>query len=507
MRYSGILISLIVLFESLLALSQAKALEEVQIKIPLSSTTFKVRLDELSSHQSLHNGTSDLARLNRASGGLLGHLVRPFFSYPLPPGLKQLAHVSLQSPLFGQVIFLGSLLYTVEESTTDLGGHTDPEFSKSAVASHKPTLLRLIKEMPGQRITFSLGRIHQIMNRMLHQHKQADALLAAALSAAGSGSIPNGIKTGRGVVSRVVTLNVSHRSVPLEVTLVEPSSGSTGRLVLISHGLWDSPSYFEGWAILLASRGYTVLLPRHPGSDISQQQDVLAGQAPPPGPEEHSMRPKDLSALIDAVASRALPLTKSVAADRVVVLGHSWGATTALQLAGLRPSDKHLLRRCPKVNEPARNLSWILQCSWLKGIQSSVFSDPRVIAVGAVSPPGSLVFPRGSGASLSGRFLLVSGSRDWVVPPDTEAISPMRRARRGNQLMLVKGGDHFNLRPGKDADGGLLGRLLLAWTDAAFAAGRAVRPRVGAAPLLRPQIWGTADYPIVDVTGLLPGLE
>jgi hypothetical protein len=115
-----------------------------------------------------------------------------------------------------------------------------------------------------------------------------------------------------------------------------------------------------------------------------------------------------------------------------------------------------------------------------------------------------LLFARGFTSGPAGRVLLVSGSRDWVVPPDPEAIAPMRWGRTlGNQLVLVQGGDHFNLRPEGAADGGVLGPLLLAWTEAAFAAGRAVHPAPGAPPLLRDQGWGNAEWPMADVTSRL----
>ena len=501
---SAALAKALVLLAVLLPLAPAKALEELLIKVPLSNTTLKVRLDELKSPQLLRHGTSDLAKLDRVSGGALGHLIRALLLQPVPLSIKQLAHTSEGSPLLEQAIFMMSWLGAVEGQSIDLNARTLTEALAHASSRKNATWLSLIQSIPGQRVILSFGRVRQITSRMTRQHKQADALIETALSTTGSSPSRIATNTGRAVVIHVVTVKVPHRSAPLKVTLVEPASGSKGRLVLVSHGLWDTPTYFQGWATLLASKGYTVALPRHPGSDIRQQHHVLAGQAPPPGPEELALRPKDLSAVVDAAASHVLGLSKPVATDRVVVLGHSWGGTTALQLAGVRPGDKKLLQHCSKVNEPARNLSWILQCSWLKGIQNSMISDPRVIAVGAVSPPVSLVFPRGSIAKLSGRVLLVSGSRDWVVPPDPEAISPMRRGRRpGNQLVLVKGGDHFNLRPGSNAQGGLLGPLLLAWTDAAFAAGPAVRPRIGASPLLKPQSWGTTDYPIVDVTRLL----
>jgi hypothetical protein len=49
----------------------------------------------------------------------------------------------------------------------------------------------------------------------------------------------------------------------------------------------------------------------------------------------------------------------------------------------------------------------------------------------------------------------------------------------------------------------VLGPLLLAWTDAAFRAGDAVRPSAGAPPLLLPGAWGSGVLPLVDVTGSL----
>jgi predicted dienelactone hydrolase len=296
-----------------------------------------------------------------------------------------------------------------------------------------------------------------------------------------------------------VQIAVAHRKEPLSLVVVEPQAGGNGRLVLISHGLWDSPKSFLGWAKLLASQGYTVILPRHPGSDSSQQQAVLEGKAPPPSPKELALRPMDLKAAIDQVGS--LGLRSPVNNQQVVVLGHSWGGTTVLQMAGVRPKDTNLLEQCNDVDDPNRNLSWTLQCSWLQGVDQAAISDRRVIAAAAVSPPASLLFPRGASNDLNGRVLVVSGSRDWVVPPDPEALDTMRSAhRRGNQLVLVNGGDHFNLRPEERSDGGVLGPLLLAWSDAAFAAGEGARPRPDAPPLLAGGAWGNAEMPMVDAT-------
>jgi predicted dienelactone hydrolase len=511
-------IGLLALVAPLIPTAPALALEEVVIELPLLKTQLTVKLRELKSAEALRQGNSDLAELDRASNGAVGRQVIELMRQPVPLSVKQVADGSMGSPLVEQAMLVLSSIGFVEGRSADLSGRTLTEALRQAASDGEPTLLSLLKAVPGQRLTLDLGRTRQLFNRMLRQRQQAESLLAVTpavsppvspplsppLAPAVSAASTARAEAGRNVNRRIVTLPVPHRPDPLEITLLEPASGANGRLVLISHGLWDSPAAFEGWGILLASRGYNVALPRHPGSDSSQQEAVLTGQSPPPGPEELARRPKDLIAVLDAIGNGRLRLAQQVDAGRVVVLGHSWGATTALQLAGLQPSKETLLQRCSDLDDPDRNLSWTLQCSWLRGVRYAGLADPRVVAVGAVSPPMSLLFARGFTSEQGGRVLLVSGNRDWVVPPDPEAIAPMRWGRAiGNQLVLVQGGDHFNLRPQGAADGGVLGPLLFAWTEAAFAAGTAVRPAPGAAPLLPAQGWGNGDLPMADVTGRL----
>jgi len=65
--------------------------------------------------------------------------------------------------------------------------------------------------------------------------------------------------------------------------------------------------------------------------------------------------------------------------------------------------------------------------------------------------------------------------------------------------VLVDGGDHFNLRAPAGGDGGVLRSLLLAWTDAAFAAGVRAAPAPDAPPLLPPSGWGSDQMSLVLV--------
>lgn len=93
------------------------------------------------------------------------------------------------------------------------------------------------------------------------------------------------------------------------------------------------------------------------------------------------------------------------------------------------------------------------------------------------------------------RVLLVSGSKDWVVPSGSEAITPMaveaRKTDGGHCLVLVQGGDHFNLRSVEANAGGPMRGLLLAWAEGAFAAGAGAAPGPSAPALLPDEGWAT----------------
>lgn len=469
--------------------SPARAVDEVLIQLPLLKTSFSVRLSELSSPQALLQGNSDLAELDRASDGALGRRLLAVFNKPLPLDVSRLAVDAVGSPMLEQALLTLSSFGSVDGQAPDLtGAQLRAALQRSAGGmGGAPSLRTLIQALPGQRVSLNLQQAEQVLTRLATQRQQAERLLAGATP------IPSSpVPSGQAVRRSVVQLPVTHRPKPLELELIQPAGSGNGRLVLISHGLWDSPSSFSGWGDLLASQGYTVILPRHPGSDNNQQRAMLAGTVPPPNHQELQLRPRDLSAAIDAVQQGRLGLRAAVDSQQVVVMGHSWGATTALQLAGVRAGANEL-SRCSSLNDPQRNLSWTLQCSWLQGLANQDLGDGRVVAVAAVSPPVSLLFPPGARSGAKASILVVSGSNDWVVPPDPEAVEPMRRAAQGSdRLVLAQGGDHFNLRPGSDPSGGVLGALLLQWTTSAFA--NTALPAAG---------WGSPTLALVDVSDRL----
>lgn len=480
----------------LAAAAPAVALERVELQLPSLQLSFDVKVSELADPNRLLNGSSDLAEIDRATDGALGRRISELFDAPLPVTTTAVVRQAVGTPMFEQALLVASTIGSIDGVPPDIDGSTLATALQRASASGDITIQSLLEALPGQSATINLEQALTGLRRLRNQFRPAQRLLdrlpAAAVDPAQEalGPLPTVRSTGQ--------LVVKHRPQPLQIVVIRPEQQANGRLVVISHGLWDSPSNFEGWARHLASRGYAVVLPLHPGSDSDQQRAMLSGKVPPPGPQELRLRPLDVSAVIDAVGNGAVPELSGVDNRRVAVIGHSWGATTALQLAGVTPSSRRLRERCQKPGDPERNISWVLQCSFLNAADRAALADPRVVAVAAVSPPLNLIFDHGASKSMNARALLVTGSRDWVVPSGPEAIQRFfYPAREGHQLVLANGGDHFNLRG--HGDGGPLRGVLARWVDAAYAAGPALSPAPGAAPILPPAGWGDSVIPLVLV--------
>ena len=435
----------------------ASAVEVLLLRLPLLEDRLSARVSELSSPDSLWAGSSDLAELNRATDGHFAGAIQDLVNYPLPQQDFQ------NSPMVQQIEVLLKQLIEVDGGGADIGNEpVRGALGRLKASGQQATLLNLLREVPGQRVTIRLDRAVPMLRRFKGQQLELDQLLLSLPKLPGA----SGANLAQGpfaVQSRVVTLPEPYTHESIEVTTVLPAGAPTLAPVVISHGLWDSPTSFLGWARFLASHGAPVFLPRHPGSDISQQADMLAGRSAPPDPKEFLRRPLDVRAVLDALDAGGVPGAESIRARGVTFIGHSWGGTTALQLAGARSVPAPLWKDCARAGSPLRNISWVLQCSFLPAATDSSMADPRVVRVAAISPPQALVFAAGLN-SLRVPVLVVSGSRDFVVPSRPEALLPFGDYPKGhNALVVAEGGTHFNLPADAASNGGPLRALLLRW--------------------------------------------
>jgi pimeloyl-ACP methyl ester carboxylesterase len=103
----------------------------------------------------------------------------------------------------------------------------------------------------------------------------------------------------------------------LSVFLVEPRGVRPARSVLVLHGIRDSKLSMLGWGRRLAESGYRAVLVDLRGHGRSSGRYLSYGVR----------EKRDLALLLDALGERG----------PVGVLGHSYGAATALQLAAADP--------------------------------------------------------------------------------------------------------------------------------------------------------------------------
>ena len=475
----------------------ASALERLVLRMPFLETSITINLGEAETVDQLLRSSPDLEDLRAASGDRLSNLLEGIFLPPLPPETRSFLEGSTGQPLLEQVLQSAVALVQLEGVEADTSGRMLTDALIRAERNGQATVLGLLREMPGETATIDISRVAFIASRLIRNTEQGRSLVKAAPVEPFNSALQARL---RGAWSRrEIQVSVPHRQEPLRTLVLEPQRNSNGRLAVISHGLWDDPESFEGWGEVLASAGYTVLLPDHPGSDFEQQKAMLSGDRPPPDPEELTRRPRDVSALIDAVASGRILRNQSLNTHAVAAIGHSWGGTTVLQLAGADPTDRKMLSRCSDLEDPEGNMSWVLQCSWLSTIREAGAADPRVGAVVSVSPPLRLLFDPASSRSLSGKVLLISGTADWVVPSGPEAISPMREtkaARHGHRLVLYDRANHFTPRSFKgDPQPAAIGALLLAWLNEQLDVSGSVTFSGGG--------WGDPEQRLVDVSDRL----
>ncbi len=247
---------------------------------------------------------------------------------------------------------------------------------------------------------------------------------------------------------QVILLRDNSRDRSFYVHLYQPQKWRDGKtpVIIVSHGLNSQPKDFADVAQHLASYGYIVALPQHPGSDNAQFEAMLNGDSQNLYElEEFINRPLDVTYLIDELEKlNATEFDGRLNLDRVGVLGHSFGGYTAIALAGATFDWENVQNYCQRdVWEP--NLSMLLQCRTLDlPRQNYNFRDERVKAVGVMNPLNSVVFgPEGLG-EVEIPVIIAAGSNDPATPAVIEQIRSFVWLNTPNKYLgLMKGQAHF----------------------------------------------------------------
>lgn len=331
------------------------------------------------------------------------------------------------------------------------------------------TPLNVVRKFPTRGVRISLGRGWEIAQELNDLVKQTQK---AVVDVQAEGIAERSEETAQGIAAIAATLpNLSEAGsldwarevlifedelrdrdlsvdlylpvVPTRETL--PAALSPWPTVVISHGLKSDRTSFVYLAEHLASHGYAVIVPEHPGSNTEQFQALLEGRANEiADPSSFIHRPLDIRFLLDALDASA-EFGFQLDLSQVGVFGQSFGGYTALALGGAQPNAAQLEQSCEAIDE-SWNVSLALQCRALAVMPLPAnLQDPRVNSLVVINPFTSAVFGAQGLASLAVPTLMIGGNVDTVAPVLLEQIRPFRWIQGENRfLALMLGGTHFS---------------------------------------------------------------
>ena len=252
-----------------------------------------------------------------------------------------------------------------------------------------------------------------------------------------------------------VTALGRERVFPVDVYLPQIRDTRSGQarkipVVVISHGLGSDRTTFRYLAEHLASHGFAVAVPEHPGSNAAQLQALIAGTVGEvAAPSEFVDRPLDIKYLLDDLTRRAKsdPRYSRLNLEQVGVLGQSFGGYTVLALAGAPINFEQLRKDCDiQALDNTLNLSVLLQCraNALPPLNYGL-QDSRVKAIVAINPIDSAVLGQAGFSQISIPTMIVSGNADTVAPALQEQVEPFTWLQSSDRyLALIDRGTHFS---------------------------------------------------------------
>ncbi|MEH1889467.1 MAG: alpha/beta hydrolase [Nostoc sp.] len=365
------------------------------------------------------------------------------------------------------------LLHRLAQVIKTKSPQPEPEFHtlRSAVIlasaeSGGLTLLNVLRKYPTNRINLDVvqtleiateleklvNKTHRAIAAVSQESKiEADTIKQPIFSQLSDLQVPGKFK------SQKYTLKFfdSSRNRPLLTDVYIPNVQNAAPIIVISHGLGLDSSNFQYLATHLASYGFAVAVPNHPGSDAKQLHSLLNGRANDVAePSEFKDRPLDVTYILNQLEKGNQSDSRfkgRLNLQQVGVFGQSLGGYTALALAGAKINFEQLKKDCqPAVLQNTWNMSLLLQCRALelnisKSAKDYNLRDERVKAAIAVNPITSSIFGKAGLSQIKTPVMIVSSSDDTVAPALSEQILPFSWFTNSQKyLVMLVGGTHFS---------------------------------------------------------------
>jgi predicted dienelactone hydrolase len=239
------------------------------------------------------------------------------------------------------------------------------------------------------------------------------------------------------------------RQIPVDVYWSKAAT-TQKPIIVFTHGMGSHRKELIYLAQHLASHGYVVVSVEHPGSNEANVNNAIEGKNRLMRPQEFLDRPKDISFVLDELTklnnTPNNPLRGKLATNKVMVLGYSFGGTTALSLGGAELQLENLKERC-KNNLSVVSLGEVIQCI-AQELPSDSYQlrDDRVKSVIAISPPTSLIFGETGLSKLQVPSIIWTTSADKTTPALTEQVIGFDKIPSSKLLIAIIGGTHLSVK-------------------------------------------------------------
>ncbi|GAB4379410.1 MAG: alpha/beta hydrolase [Elainellaceae cyanobacterium] len=386
--------------------------------------------------------------------------LRQLLLTPIPLDAQQVAQL-LQTPLGQKLVNrLSRLIQPGQSQSSQLNPSViQAAFVRAATNPDGFTLLDVLHQFPDAQIKVDISQALRVITAAKTLVKQTnDAIVQVKSQAQKEASaqplpdVPLAELHQSGYFNweqQTLTLTDQERNRTVPVDLYLPLVQRPHPVIVISHGLSSDRSSFAYLAKHLASHGFAVVVPEHPGSSWQQLLALFDHKSDRINhPQEFADRSLDISYILDELGTLAQShpdLYKRLNLKQVGVMGQSFGGYTALTLAGADSQFERLKMACQQ-EQTSLNLSLMLQCQALALSQENYeLSDPRVHAVMAISPIGSGLLGQASMSQINVPTLIVASSADALAPAVVEQIQPFSWLTASRKyLALIHGGTHFS---------------------------------------------------------------
>jgi predicted dienelactone hydrolase len=234
------------------------------------------------------------------------------------------------------------------------------------------------------------------------------------------------------------------RTIITDLYLPEVPNNKKIPVIIISNGVGAKRTRFRGVAEHLASHGFAVIIPDHPGSNDRRQQDFFLGLYQENFEAKDFVdRPLDISFVLDSLEQiNKTQYQNRLELQKVGIFGYSFGGATALALAGAEINFEQLQQDCGEKLNPI-NISVLYQCRALELPQKTYnLEDKRIKSAFLFVPFTKSLFGKNGMKQVKIPIFWQATDEDLITPLMLEQIPAFEWLNSDRYLAISQGLPH-----------------------------------------------------------------